>query len=84
MASGWSERLEDYRSLGIDSVVLCFDWGNASATETRRPIVVFLVALLRDGLIMSHHRLTLQYVCWSGHEGARDPVALWRKVGDFL
>jgi len=32
------ERLEGYRSLGIDPVVLCFDWGNLSATETRRSL----------------------------------------------
>ena len=29
------EPLEGYRSLGIDPAVLCFDWGNLSATETR-------------------------------------------------
>ena len=32
------ERLEGYRGIGIDPVVLCFDWGNLSATETRRPL----------------------------------------------
>jgi alkanesulfonate monooxygenase SsuD/methylene tetrahydromethanopterin reductase-like flavin-dependent oxidoreductase (luciferase family) len=30
------EHLEGYRSVGIDPLVLCFDWGNLSATETRR------------------------------------------------
>ena len=30
------EHLEGYRSIGIDPLVLCFDWGNLSATETRR------------------------------------------------
>jgi alkanesulfonate monooxygenase SsuD/methylene tetrahydromethanopterin reductase-like flavin-dependent oxidoreductase (luciferase family) len=32
------ERLEGYRSIGIDPVVLCFDWGNLSATERRRSL----------------------------------------------
>lgn len=32
------ERLEGYRGIGIDPVVLCFDWGNLSATETRRSL----------------------------------------------
>jgi hypothetical protein len=32
------ERLEGYRNLGIDPVVLCFEWGNLSATETRRSL----------------------------------------------
>jgi alkanesulfonate monooxygenase SsuD/methylene tetrahydromethanopterin reductase-like flavin-dependent oxidoreductase (luciferase family) len=32
------ERLESYRGIGIDPVVLCFDWGNLSATETRRSL----------------------------------------------
>ncbi|ETX06230.1 MAG: hypothetical protein ETSY2_18355 [Candidatus Entotheonella gemina] len=30
------ERLEGYRSLGIDPVVLCLDGGTLSATETQR------------------------------------------------
>jgi alkanesulfonate monooxygenase SsuD/methylene tetrahydromethanopterin reductase-like flavin-dependent oxidoreductase (luciferase family) len=32
------ERLEGYRHIGIDPLVLCFDWGNLSATETRRSL----------------------------------------------
>jgi alkanesulfonate monooxygenase SsuD/methylene tetrahydromethanopterin reductase-like flavin-dependent oxidoreductase (luciferase family) len=32
------ERLEGYHSVGIDLLVLCFDWGNLSATETRRSL----------------------------------------------
>jgi len=32
------EHLESYRSIGIDPVVLCFDWGNLCATETRRSL----------------------------------------------
>jgi alkanesulfonate monooxygenase SsuD/methylene tetrahydromethanopterin reductase-like flavin-dependent oxidoreductase (luciferase family) len=32
------ERLEGYRSIGIDLLVFCFDWGNLSATETRRSL----------------------------------------------
>lgn len=32
------ERLESYRGLDLDPVVLCFDWGNLSAAETRRSL----------------------------------------------
>lgn len=32
------ERLEGYRGIDIDLVVLCFDWGNLRATETRRSL----------------------------------------------
>ncbi len=47
------ERLEDYRGIGIDPVVLCFDWGNLSATETRRSLDLVaehvMPALASDG-----------------------------------
>lgn len=32
------ERLAGYRGIGIDLLVLCFDWGNLSAAETRRSL----------------------------------------------
>ena len=32
------ERLESYRGIDIDLVVLCFDWGDLSAAETRRSL----------------------------------------------
>lgn len=47
------ERLESYRGIGIDPVVLCFDWGNLRAAETRRSLDLVaervIPALAADG-----------------------------------